>query len=394
MWRFIGLLLVLIISVCLGLLMANDSGLAFFSYRQWSVEMPLWFAVLSLLVLLFVFYLIWSVIHGVDTIFYRLRHWLRWRRKAQSYSKTNRGLIELIEGNWRKSEKLLKAGIAQSEAPLINYLALAKAAHKQAAYERQETYLHCAQDVAGDGEIAVGLTQAQFQIEQNQFEQALATLTELQMKSPKHPLVLKLLERVYVHLGDWQNVLKLLPAMYKSKAISHEQLFLLEQKTYTELFKATANYPEGLAALRAVWNSMPRRLKKDPQLLGYYGQQLIRYPGEMAEAIELFNKSLRKSWNPDLIRIYGLLHTQDTVDQLVHAERWLTLYPNQPLLLLTLARLSMRCQLWGKARSYFEESLKLEESAVAYFEYGKLLEQLGEKSTAYRDGLVFAISNS
>ncbi len=392
MRRFIWLLLVLIVSVWLGLLIAKDPGLAFFSYRHWSVEMPLWFAVLSLLVLLSVFYLIWSVFSGVDSIFYRWRNWLRWRRKTQSYSKTNRGLIELIEGRWKKGENLLTAGIAQSEAPLINYLALAKAAHEQAAYDRQETYLRRAHAVAGSAEVAVGLTQAQFQIDQGQFEQALATLRQLQSMVPRHPLVVKLLERVYVHLGDWQSLLTLLPSLYKSKVVTSEQLVLLEQKTYRELLKATTKLPQGLTALRAVWDIVPRRLKTDPQLLGCYAQQLVFYPEQTSEAVELLNKSLRKSWDADLIKLYGSLNTGDPVQQLVLAERWLARYPNQALLLLTLGRLSVRCQLWGKARSYFEESLKLEERAITYLEYGKLLDQLGETSTAYRDGLAFMIN--
>ncbi len=391
MRRFIGLLLVLVISVWLGIQIAKDPGLAFFSYRQWSVEMPLWFAMLGLLALLFLFYIVWNLWSGIDNVFYRLGNWLRWRRKRLAYSKTNQGLIELIEGRWKKAENYLKAGITQSDAPLINYLGLAKAAHEQEAYDRQETYLQRAHSAASHADVAIGLTQAQFQIDQGQFEQALATLKHLQTLVPRQGLVLKLLERVYVHIGDWQNVLKILPDLYKSKMITSEQYALLEQRSYIELLKSTRNYPEGINALRAVWHTVPHKLKKDPQLLGCYAQQLLFYPSETTEVVELLNKSLKKSWNPELINLYGLLVTKEPIHQLAHAERWLSRYPGQSLLFLTLARLSIRCQLWGKARSYFEESLKLEESAVAYFEYGKLLEQLGEPTMAYRDGLLFLL---
>lgn len=392
MRRFIWLLLVLVISVWLGLQIAKDPGLAFFSYRDWSVEMPLWAALVGLFIILFLFYLIIDLFGGIDNIFYRIGRWLRGRQKARSYSKTTRGLIALIEGQWKKAEKCLLAGIQQSDTPLINYLALAKAAHEQAAYDRQEIYLQDAHRVTAHAEIAVGLMQAQFQIEQGQFEQALATLMHLQAREPSHSLVLKLLERVYVHLGDWNQVLKLLPSLYKSNALTSDQFELLEQTTYIQLLKATMNHPEGIAELRAVWNRMPRKLQKNPQLLGCYAQQLMFYPGETIDVIDLLNKSLKKSWNADLIKLYGLINTIDPIQQLVTAERWVTLYPNQALLFLTLGRLSMRCQLWGKARSYFEKSLALEESAIAYFEYGKLLEQLGETSTAYRDGLVFLLN--
>jgi len=390
MRRFIWLLLVLIISVWLGLQIAKDPGLAFFSYRQWSVEMPLWAALFSLIIVLFLFYLFGCLLSSIDSSFYRWGNWLRWRRKNQSYSKTNRGLIELIEGHWKKAENYLIAGIDQSDAPLINYLALAKAAHEQAAYDRRDTYLCKAHAVAAQAEVAIGLTQAQFQINQGQLEQALATLNHLRIIAPQHGLVLKLVERIYVHLADWQNLLKLLPCLYKAKVVTSEQFTLLEQKTYAELLKSTANYPEGLVSLQDIWHKMPRQLQKTPQLLGCYAQQLLRYPKQTGEVVELLDKSLKKSWNADLVKIYGLLDTADPVKQLTQAERWLIRYPSQALLFLTLGRLSVRCQLWGKACRYFEESLKLEKSAVTYLEYGKLFEQLGDSVSAlqaYRSGL-------
>lgn len=76
--------------------------------------------------------------------------------------------------------------------------------------------------------------------------------------------------------------------------------------------------------------------------------------------------------------------------QLVIAGAWLKMYGQQPELLLTLGRLCMRVQLWGKARDYFEKCLALGPDAEASLEYGKLLEQLDEPNAAmqkYRDGL-------
>lgn len=391
MRRFIWLLLVLIISVWLGLQVAKDPGLAFFSYRQWSVEMPLWVALLGLIIAQFLFYLVGCLLRGIESSFYRWGNWWRWHRKNQSYSKTNRGLIELIEGHWEKAENYLTAGLSQSDAPLINYLALAKAAHEQGAYDRRDSYLCKAHAVAAQAEVAIGLTQAQFQINQGQLEQALATLNHLRMIAPKQGLVLKLIERIYVHLADWQNVLKLLPSLYKAKVVTSEQRALLEQNTYAELLKSAANHSSGLVSLRDIWGKMPRQLQKDPHLLGCYAQQLSLYPGQVEEVAELLSKSLKKSWDANLVVLYGVLDTADPIKQLAQAEDWLSRYPNQALLFLTLGRLSMRCQLWGKAGSYFEESLKLEENAVTYLEYGKLLEQLKNPVSAlqiYRKGLV------
>jgi HemY protein len=394
MRRFIGFLFILVLSVWLGLQIAQDPGLAFFSYRQWSVEMPLWFAVLSLMVLLALFYFLWRLWGSMDSSFYRWGNWLRWHRKYKSYNKTNRGFLELIEGHWRKSENYLLAGVAQSNAPLINYLALAKAAHEQAAYDRRDTYLRRAHTAAPQAAIAIGLTQAQLQINQGQLEQALATLRHLYTVAPKHGLVLKLLEQLYIRLADWQSLLKLLPSLYKVKMLTSEQRVLLERKTYTELLKAAAHRPAGLAALREIWHHAPRKLQKDPLFMGCYAEQLLYYPAEIGEAVELLHQALKKSWDANFMRLYGLSVTTDSVKQLARAESWLKHYPNQALLLLTLGRLSMRCQLWGKARTYFEKSLALAPNPETYLEYGKLLEQLGDPSGAmqsYRNGNSHAV---
>ena len=140
MQRFIVFLIIFVASILLGWKIAEDPGFAFFSYKQWSAQMPLWFAGLSLIIIFYLGYLILRLLDGVDFSLYRWRNWRKWRRKYQSYSKTNRGLVELIEGNWANAEYYLLAGIAQSDAPLLNYLGAAKAANERHEYEKRDAY--------------------------------------------------------------------------------------------------------------------------------------------------------------------------------------------------------------------------------------------------------------
>ena len=58
--------------------------------------------------------------------------------------------------------------------------------------------------------------------------------------------------------------------------------------------------------------------------------------------------------------------------------------------MLTSARLCLRNELWGKARSYLETVISIRPTPEAYQEYGRLLNQLGEgeaAADAYRAGL-------
>jgi HemY protein len=385
MRSFVVLLIIFLLSVFCGLKIAEDPGFAFFSYQNWSVEMPLWLAVVGLLVVFFFGYWLVQLVDGVDFSLYRFRNWRRLRKKTRSYSKTNRGLVELVEGNWQSAEDYLIEGIAQSDAPLINYLAAAKAAHERGAYDKRDAYLRTAHDVAPHAELAIGLTQARLLFEQGQLEQALATLGHLRTIAPKHKVVLKLLERVYVRLGDWQELLKLLPNLRKAKLLDAIELEIFEKNIYLELLHSGDAKKGGELSTRAAFRALPRKL-------------MLPYPEAANELEVLLSRVISQQWNADAVRLYGLLPLTNPTKELTKAEGWLRKsYPDQAVLLLTLGRLAMRCQLWGKARDYYENSLRLEVVPETFVEYGKLLEKLGEHSAAitnYRNGLLTATDAS
>ena len=65
--------------------------------------------------------------------------------------------------------------------------------------------------------------------------------------------------------------------------------------------------------------------------------------------------------------------------------------------MLTVARLCLKNELWGKARSYLEALINLKPSAEGYQVYGDLLNQVGEAdaaSKAYEDGLRMITKNT
>jgi HemY protein len=391
MRSFLVMLIIFIVSVFLGLKIAEDPGFAFFSYKNWSMEMPLWFAILSLVILFFLTFWIVHMFDRVDFSLYRFRNWRRLRQKNKSYSKTNRGLVELMEGNWHSAEDYLVDGIAQSDAPLINYLAAAKAAHEQGAYEKRDSYLRKAHVVAPQAELAIGLTQARLLFEQGQLEQALAKLRPLLVIAPKQKMVLKLLERVYVHLGNWDELLKLLPSLRKAKLIDNAEMEIFEKKIYVQLLNNVENTKGGEAGARAIFSKLPRKFQKDPEVVCAYAKLLLPYPATANELESMLSRVISQEWNGEAVRLYGLLPLTNPTKQFTKAEGWLKKYPDHAILLLTVGRLAMRCQLWGKARDYYEHSLRLDVVPEAFVEYGKLLEKLGEHSAAiknYRDGLL------
>ena len=93
---------------------------------------------------------------------------------------------------------------------------------------------------------------------------------------------------------------------------------------------------------------------------------------------------LRNHWSDELINLYGRLEGHQPDEQLIIAEQWLKDRPNNPELLLALGRLSLRNELWGKAREYFETSLRLKRSRETLAELSRLNAHMGHEETSIK----------
>lgn len=381
MWRLFVFLIFLIGSVWAGLEIMRHPGYLFIIFQPWIIQTPLWFALLSLALLLLLFYLLINSIDQLKLFWFRIKSWLRFRRTRLSYSKTQEGLSYLIQGQWKKSERLLLGGINQTVDPLINYLGLAKSAHEQGAFDNRDRYIQKAYHIAPEANIAIGLVQAELEMAQGKYEQAMATLTFLQQKSPLNTRVLKLLEKIYVHLADWKSLHTLLPSLRKAKLITHSQAETFEKNVYCELLRSPRN--KNLSDIQNLWNEIPRGLKKNPEIVYEYVKQQLNFSvTNMDEIEDLIRKTLKHHWHAELVNIYGTLPFTQLNRQLVIVGAWLKNYGQQPETLLALGRLCVKVQLWGKAKDYFEKCLALQPNPEASYEYGKLLEQLNQPEEA------------
>ncbi len=306
-------------------------------------------------------------------------------RSARSGQKMTRGLIEMAEGNFARGERMLARSASTSDSPLFNYLQAARAAHLQGKNERRDEWLRLAYKDIPEAANAVLLTQAEFQLDQGQHEQALATLRRLDENSKDHGHALALMGRLYYRLQDWPSLHELLPRIKKHSTVKAETLAMWAQRVHREEIDKAAD-PDRLTA---AWKAVPRALKKDIALLEAYYRGLMR-TDQHARAEKELASALKSEWRGPLVRLFGIVEGVDASKQLKRAEGWLGTHSEDPDLLLTAARLCLRNELWGKARSYLETVITLRPSPEVYREYGALLNQLGETDAAadaFRDGL-------
>ena len=122
------------------------------------------------------------------------------------------------------------------------------------------------------------------------------------------------------------------------------------------------------AAVQLVWKKLPKQQRKDIDLLEAYYSSLIR-TGMHAQAEKEIAAELRREWRPPLIRLYGIVEADDPARQLKIAEGWLRDHGEDVDLLLAAARLCLRNELWGKARSYLETVIAIRPTPDAYQEF-------------------------
>lgn len=389
MRKFLFFLIVFVLAIVAGVMIAKDPGYALFAYSHWTVQMPLWVAGGIAIILFLIIYNILLLIRGTSALAKRFGMWRRQHRQQQAHRMTRRGLLELAEGKWAKAEQLLVKATEQNSAPLINYLAAARAAQEQGAYDRRDEYLRLAHESTPGSEVAVGLTQAELQLSHQQLEHSLATLRHLHNIEPKHEYVLKMLCHLYEELNDWRGLQEILPDVKKRKVLKPKEYDLLEAKVYSHIIKQLQQSGD-IKVIQSYWHDIPKHLRKDKQVVLAYVNTLHDF-GLDEQAESILTDAIKHSWDNEYITRYGILKTSYPDKQLERAEHWLKQYGSNAALYLCLGRLSLRNQLWGKARTYLQQCLDLENNPDACAELAKLLEYLGEKDTAltyYRQGLM------
>jgi len=381
-WLFV------LIGAGIGVVLTHDSGYVLMSFGNYTVEMSLALLLLLLAALFGLMYFGIRLLVRTLHLPHDVRGWQQKRGSRLAQQAMTRGLLEMSEGNWRGAEKRLVRFADRSETPLLNYLAAARAAQLQGAHDRRDGYIRLAHETMPSADVAVSLTQAELQLADHQLEQALATLKHLRSVAPKHTYVLRLLRRLYEQLGDWEHLRELLPELRRRKVEDESELQRLEIRTHGALLEQ-AFLAGDERRLGMAWADVPRALRSEPRLLGDYAGYL-QESGQDAKAEKLLRDALRKNWNADLVETYGLLELAEPGKHLSAMEKLLIDHPDDPALLLTLGRLSLRAQLWGKARGYLEACIGRNGPAQAYRELGQLLERMEEPQKAievYRRGL-------
>lgn len=388
----LAILLAAMLGVALALVFSADSGYVLLRYSDTVLETSLAFFALVVVLGMVALALAWRVLAVSWRLPQRLSLAFQNRKGLMAGRSFRRGLIRLFEGRWAQAEIELTRRAWNPQMRLVNYLGAARAAHMQGAFERRDQHLAQADACKPGSTEAVLLTQAELLIAQEQYARALPVLERLRDLVPDHPYVLERLLTTLERLGEWSRLRDLLPAGEALGLGGSARFQALQRRTYVEAMQGARH--NGAEAVNGAWQDVPRKQRRDATLIGAYAQALAAQPEGHEPAIKAVQAALKREWNPQLARLYAQLEARKPITQLTAVEEWLKQHGEAPELLMLAGQLCLRHQLWGRARSYFEQALQHTTDAELvrdlWQQLGQLAEQTGDTAAAlkaYRSAL-------
>lgn len=181
---------------------------------------------------------------------------------------------------------------------------------------------------------------------------------------------------------DWHTLLTLLPALYQAGVISLEKKQWLEQECHIKLFMQHVHQKHVThEQLITSWDSLPKSVRYEPRVMADYVTALLKFD-DHDHALQYAKIALKEKWAPDMVTLYSLIRSSNLNKQIKQAESWLDEHPEDPDLLLTLGKLCIQNQLWGKAEDYLHQSLAIRSSQDMLMTLAQFHERRGQADVA------------
>jgi HemY protein len=355
----------------------EDRGYVLLRLQGYSVEMSVPVLIMALVALYLAVRAIVRVIEAPRAIGGALGA----RERAVAQGALTRGLSEISAGNLSRGERILTRQAIRGDAPVLAYLGAARAAQLQGATARRDDWLKRARAHAPGDVPAVLLTQAELEIADGQYDEALATLRRLEAMRPKHAQCLAMQAGIYEQRQDWQALEQLLPRLRREKAMSEQALDRLERRLNGEVLRIAADASDR-EGLRQRWRQLGSRGQRSQTLTRDYVQALIR-SGDDLEAVAVLRKRMRQQWDPALLYLVDSLGDEARRKLQPQVTAWRRKRADDPALLYAAAVLGAGSDP-DKALERLEQSLARQPRTEAYELYGRLLDQQGRQEEATR----------
>lgn len=389
---FIRLIILFAAAVLVALSARFNAGNVMLFYPPYRIDLSLNFFVLILLAIFVILGLLFYTIQAAKNMPERVAAY----RKAKSERDGNKALRDALkaffEGRFGHAEKAAKRlSVCSAEFPDDAALAAligARAAHNMSQFDRRDVWLASIENNP-QYKVARLVSSVELLVDSHQPGQALESVKELNANGTRHIHVLRWALKANQQAQQWAEVLRLVKALDKYRALHPALSVRLRELAYKDLL---ADHGHDAESIHRLWHSIPVEDRLKPYVAVLAARTMVAQ-GLIDEARNLLEKALHTEWDTRLIVAYRETAASEgsaaLLTQIEHCESWLITHPTDPELALTMGVLCLNQKLWGKAERNLERALTyaIDEDCrrEANLKLAQLNEQLGmqEKAAEY-----------
>ena len=360
-------------AVAVALAARMTSGYALFVAPPYRVELSLNLLLALALASFIAGYALLSIVKRALGLPEEVRMLRRRQHQERARARQDAAVVALLEGRFGRARQFAEEALAIPESSGLSALLGARAAIATREFAAAETLL--ARPDASVPSLAVPrlMLEAEMKLEQGQPLEALAILGTLRKEAGSHTAALRLELRALQGAGRYAEIPPLVDQLVKRKVYGLSEGEFVRAAAHAQELAARVQDGE---ALRAYWARLSDAEQRMPKIARAAARSFIALGGGR-EASEIVARSLERRWDPDLVALYAECRPADSAPQLEQAERWLALHSGDATLLYALGVLCERAQLWGKAQTYLEASLALDDTWRTRVALGELFGRLG-----------------
>jgi HemY protein len=287
-----------------------------------------------------------------------VRQYRQRQHEERARGKQDAAVVALLEGRFGRARQFAEEALAIPHSSGLAALLGARAAIATREFAAAEALLSRADAAVPSLAVPRLMLEAEMKLEQGQPLEALGILAALRKEAGSHTAALRLELRALQGAGRYDEIPPLVDQLVKRKAYGATEGEFVRAAAHAQELAARVLDGEGL---RAYWSKLTDPEQRMPKIARAAAKSFIALGGDR-EAVDILAKSLEREWNADLVALYAECRPADGTPQLEQAERWLAQHKDDATLLYALGVLCERAQLWGKAQTYFEASLAIEDA--------------------------------
>src|SRR5438128_655350 len=371
-------LLLAVAAVVAALMVKLNAGYALLVSPPYRVELSLNLLLVLVVGGFFLIYLTLRLITRAVQLPATVREWRRQQKIERARTKQDAAVVALLEGRYGKARQHAEEALQIPGSSGLNAIVAARAAIDVRDFEAAKALLGRPDAQATSLAVPRLMLEAEIALDEGAPQEALRLLQSLRKEAGMHTAALRLELRALQAARRWSEIPALLDQLVRRKVFDTTQAEHVRVSAQSEQLKALA---QDAAGLRDCWNRLPDATRTHPKIARAAARSFIQLGGDR-EAVEILANALAREWDSELVEMYGECRIADSTRQLEQAERWLPLHNHDAVLLRVLGTLCQRQQLWGKAQTYLEASLALDNSWRAHLALGEMLGRLGRARDA------------